>query len=249
LLAQLETVGGKTYRIDTAFFSPQDVAAETAVVDGVGQRLMLNIENVRGGGGQRRITVFSPFWIVNTTEHSLRYRQESSKSFVSGTVSSPAKDGSLPLSGGRAHAHYAAVPREHAECARGTVFSGTPGALATFPGKTDLPPEKVAALIDAELPVEKLSRLAFMFNFSEGGLSLGNQKLIVQLWDGTGMTQYASDWSQGFGLDSVGYSQVVGYVPHSSCSARRADCAQFDSELFFLFCSTECIAKMEGLLN
>lgn len=213
----METVGGKAYRIDTAIFFPQDVAEETTVVDGVGQRLTLNIENVRGGGGQRRISVFAPFWVVNTTEHSLRYKQENSKSFVCGTVSGPTKDGSLPLSGGRAHAHYEVPPHESTESlnglrpiSRGTIFSGTPGALATSPGRCDLPPEKAASLIDAELPIEKLSQLAFMFNFNEGVLSLGNQKLSVQLWDGYEKTRYVSDWSQGFGLDSVGFSRVVG---------------------------------------
>jgi hypothetical protein len=85
-----------------------------------------------------------------------------------------------------------------------------PGALATAPGRCDLPPDEVASLVDADLALEKLANLAFMFNFSEGMLSLGNQKLCMQLWDGTGMTRYASDWSQGFSLDSVGFSQVVG---------------------------------------
>lgn len=213
ITAQVETIGGKAYRIDTAVFSPQDVAEETAVVDGIGQRLTLNIENVRGGGGQRRISVYAPFWIVNTTEHSLRYRQENSKNFVSGTVSSHEKDGSLPLSGGRARAHYdngkSELTKGPQPVNKGTIFSGTPGALATSPGRSDLPPDQVASLIDAELPVAKLSRLAFMFNFNEGALTLGNQKLCVQLWNGFDMTRYVSDWSQGFGLDSVGFSQVV----------------------------------------
>jgi len=186
------------------------------VVDGIGQRLKLNIENTRGGGGQRHIAVFSPFWIVNTTEHSLRYRQENTKSFVSGTVSCPSRgDGSLPLSGGRAHAQYdlcshvTANKRGMQKVSQGTVFSGKPGALASSPGKIDMAPDQVASLIDSDLPIEKLSELAFMFNFNEGVLSLGNQKLCVQLWDGTGKTRYASDWSQGFELDSVGFSQVI----------------------------------------
>jgi len=215
--SQVDKRGGKTYRAETAIFFPQDVVAETTVVDGVGQRLTLNIENARGGGGQRRISVFAPFWIVNTTEHSLRYKQEGSKSFVSGTVSSHNKDGSLPLSGGRAHVHYEAqrsseefgMPLTRDVQDHGTVFSGTPGALATSPGRCELPSDVVASLIDAELPVDKLAKFAFMFNFNEGVLSLGNQKLCVQLWDGTSVTRYVSDWSQGFGLESVGFSQVV----------------------------------------
>jgi len=211
--AQIETVGGKTFRVDTAIFSPDDVTSETMVVDGMGQKLTLNIENIQGGGGQRHIAVYAPFWVVNTTEHSLRYRQENSKGFVSGTVSSPSKNGSEPLSGGRADAHYRSMAGEQIKAHsvnRGTIFSGTPGALATFPGKTDLPSDQVGALIESELPVEMLSKLAFMFNFNEGVLSLGNQKLCVQLWDGTGITRYSSDWSQGFSLESVGFCHVVG---------------------------------------
>lgn len=209
-----ESVGGKTFRVDTAVFFPQDVAAETTVVDGVGQRLTLNIENVRGGGGQRRISVFCPFWFVNTTEHSLRYRQEKTNSFVCGTVSNPVKDGSRPLGGGRAQTNHLlpdendAIPPAFPRLK--TVFSGTPGALASFPGVCDLPPEAVASLVEADLPLEKMASLAFMFNFNEGVLTIGNQKVCVQLWDGTGLTRYASDWSPGFSLDSVGYSQIVG---------------------------------------
>lgn len=212
----IENAGGKTYRLDTVFFFPEDVAAETVVVDSIGQRLTLNIENIRGGGGQRRISVFSPFWIVNTTEHALRYKQEKSATFVSGTVSSPSKDGSLPLSGGRAQANYEAhhgSPRHiiaRVPLNKGTIFAGTHGALATSPGQCELPAEEVVSLIEADLSLERLADLAFMFNFNEGVLSLGNQKLCVQLWDGSGATRYASDWSQGFSLDSVGFSQVVG---------------------------------------
>lgn len=216
-IASTEAVGGKTFRTDTAFFFPSDVVAETTVVDGIGQRLTLNIENVRGGGGQRRISVYSPFWIVNSTEHSLRYRQEKGNtSFVCGTVSTPERDGSLPLEGGRAEMNYRPPRRRDLEatgatCRRTeTIFSGTPGALASSPGVCDLPPNKVVELVDANLALNELARLAFMFNFSEGVLSLGNQKLCVQLWDGTGTTPYASDWSQGLSLDSVGFSQVVG---------------------------------------
>ena len=215
----MQNVGGKTYRIDTAVFSPQDVAAETAVVDGVGQRLTLNIENIRGAGGQRRISIFCPFWIVNTTEHCLRYKQDNSNLFVSGTVSSPSKDGSVPLTGGRAHANYECAPRPlidannletHASLVNDrAIFSGTPGALASSPGICELSAKDVLSLIESDLPVDMLTSIAFMFNFNEGVLSIGHQKLCVQLWDGTGATRYSSDWSAGFSLDSVGFSQIV----------------------------------------
>ena len=188
-------------------------------MDSIGQRLTLSIENFRGGGGQRRISVFCPYWIVNTTEHSLRYRQHKRKNYVSGTVLSPTMDGSLPLSGGRARAKYR-VPDEkitrsvrfNRPLNKGTIFSGTPGALATSPGRCELSPEQLAPLIDKNIGLEKLARLAFMFNFHEGILKIGHQNLCVKLGDGTGATEYESDWSRGFSLDSVGFSQVVAYV-------------------------------------
>ena len=66
----MEAVDGKVHSVETMTYSANDVATETSVVDGVGQRLTLSIENTRGGGGQRRVSLFCPFWIVNTTEHA-----------------------------------------------------------------------------------------------------------------------------------------------------------------------------------
>ena len=206
-----EVVDGKTYKIDSVVYFPHDVVDETTVVDGLGQRLILNIENVRGGGGQRRVSVFAQYWIVNCTEHPLRYKQEKGSTFVSGTVHSPEKDGSLPLSGGRARAKYDNTREKRWDRFSGTIFSGTFGALATSPGRCDLPPDQVAKLIDANLSLENLATLAFMFNFHEGSvMMIGSQRLAVQLGDGTGETSYESDWSRGFSIDSVGISQFVG---------------------------------------
>jgi hypothetical protein len=200
--------------MDTGHFSPQDIATETSVIDGLGQRLSLQIENIRGGGGQRRISVYCPYWMVNTTEHCLRYRQENSKVFVSGTIISPEKNGSLPVSGGRARATYETQLTEIESNRRGTIFSGMPGALATFPGKCDLAPDKVAELVDKNLSLEQMASLAFMFNFHGNNIatSISNNKVCVQLGDGTGKTPYESDWSRGVNLDSVGIPQTVGCV-------------------------------------
>jgi hypothetical protein len=245
-----EKVDGKVHRIDTALFFPDDVVAETSVVDTVGQRLRLQIENTLGGGGQRRISLFCPFWIVNTTEHALRYRQDKSKTFVSGTVLSPTKDGSIPLSGGRARAKYE-IPRNpqsnsvrsHRPLNEETIFAGTPGALATSPGRCELAPDQIAQLLDRNLPPAQLAKLAFMFNFHEGMLSVGHPKLCVQLGDGTGGSRYVSDWSRGFSLDSVGFSHPVGYVPY--CLTTLMFC--FVLSPLFLF--VECFVRMGGPSN
>jgi hypothetical protein len=199
-------VDGKTYRVDTSTFFPHDVAEETTVVDSLGQKLSLNIENIRGGGGQRRVSIFCPFWVVNTTEHAFRYRQESSRVFVSGTVVSPDKNGSLLSSEGLKDASQSFyLPGR--ETGR-HIFSGTPGALASKRGQ--LPAEEVARLLDSSLRLDTLAEIAFMFNFHEGmSIAMSNQRMCLQLGDGTNAYPYESDWSRGFSLDSVGINQVV----------------------------------------
>jgi hypothetical protein len=217
----MDNLDGKVHTVESNVYAPQDVAAETAVVDSIGQRLILNIENIRGGGGQRRIAVYCPVWIVNTTQHALRYKQENSKSYVCGTVVDAERDGSKPVDGSTrnyVNRHQLAraaraIPSKHLRSHRpmneGTIFGGTVGALATSPGRCDLPPTALADLIDKDLPLEKLANLAFMFNFHEDVLSIGNRRLSVQLSEATEHVQYFSDWSRGFSLDSVGFSQIV----------------------------------------
>lgn len=150
----------------------------------------------------------------------MRYKQENSKFFVSGTVLSPNMNGSLPLSGGRSRAKYRTPKSEELGATvslqpldSGTIFPGTPGALATKSGQCELSSDLVAPLLDNNMPLERIAQLAFMFNFHEGPvMAIGRQQLCVQLGDGTGETQYESDWSRGFSLDSVGISQIIAYV-------------------------------------
>lgn len=208
---------GKVHAVESAFYSSTDVANSTTVVDSVGQRLTLSIENVRGGGGQRRVSLFCPFWIVNNTEHALRYRQDKTKAFVSGTVISRDKDGSRPVDGSNRnyqnlHKIQSArrnVSQESTPMNTKTIFSGTHGSLATSPGRCELPPSELSELLEKDIPLQKLADLAFMFNFSEE-LSIGSTMLSVQLYDGTSQSNYKSDWSRGISLDSVGYYQIVG---------------------------------------
>ena len=84
-------------------FGGEGIATETTVVDSEGQRLVLRIDNVLGGGGQRKVVLYCPFWIVNTSQHALRYKQEGKSAFVSGTVSEK-KDGSRPVDGSERNA-------------------------------------------------------------------------------------------------------------------------------------------------
>ena len=212
-------------------YSVDDIADETTVVDSVGQRLTLRIENIRGGGGQRRISLYCPFWIVNTTEHALRYKEDKEKRYVCGTILSPGKDGSMPVDGcnrqyrsrydmlsnlrsafSSSHATVQSPLSDDAPMNPDTIFAGTHGALATSPGRCALSPEQVSSLIDQDIPLQKLSQIAFMFNFHDDGV--GGEKLIIQLFDGlrnheSKYPEYTSGWSTGFGLETVGFSQVI----------------------------------------
>jgi hypothetical protein len=170
---------------------------------------MLGIENIRGGGGQRNISVFSPYWIVNTTEHCLRYKQENCNSFVSGNVFSPSRDGSKPIGNGRYHSQEIGNDKGKYDVKSdgNAIFAGKPGALATFNESSEV----VATLLERDLSVRRLSQLAFMFSFQGSHvMSMGQQRLCVKLSDGTSdADDYESDWSRGFALDSIGISQVV----------------------------------------
>lgn len=198
-------------------YSTADIATETIVVDGAGQRLALNIENIRGGGGHRRVSLYCPYWMINTTEHAIRYKEDKEKRCVSGTVISSEKDGSVPVDGSNRHyrsRHEMQSKRRVALSSPsfldgkysstldnipmnpGTIFSGTYGCLSTSPGRCNFSPEKVAALIDKDIPIHQLAEMAFMFNFYEDGL--GVEKLIVQLYDGynNNHPNYISGWSR-----------------------------------------------------
>jgi hypothetical protein len=58
------------------------------LIDTVGQHLRLCVENSEGGGGQRHIVVYAPYWVVNTTQYSLRIKEDGSNVLPAGTVSS-----------------------------------------------------------------------------------------------------------------------------------------------------------------
>ena len=54
--------------------------------DSVGQRLRLQVENNVGGGGQRNIVVFCPYWLVNTSQYTIRLMEDGGQVFPAGTV-------------------------------------------------------------------------------------------------------------------------------------------------------------------
>lgn len=152
---------------------------------------------------------------VNTTEHSLRYRQEKSTQYVAGTVLSREKDGSKAIDGGS----RSIVDDEKyldPESSLGfldTIFSGKPGALSLLKRSLDdntVKPALLAALISNDLPLHAISTLAFMFNFHDVISLGGSPRLCIQLADFTDdRYRYTSDWSPPFGLETVGVTQIV----------------------------------------
>jgi hypothetical protein len=179
-------------------YSIHDIATVTTVVDHLGQKLNLYIENKLGGGGQRHITIYCPYWIVNTTEHALRYRQENTSSYVSGTVLSPSQDGSRPVD------LQESTSDENLNLH--TIFPGKVGALS----RNNLSVSEFSSLMEKEIPLHQIASMAFMFNFRDF-LSIGGyeRKLTIQLADPTGGSKYCSEWSHGFSLESVGVSQTI----------------------------------------
>ncbi len=56
------------------------------VTDSVGQRLRLLVENNVGGGGQRHVVVFCPYWLVNTSQYTIRMKEDGGQVYPAGTV-------------------------------------------------------------------------------------------------------------------------------------------------------------------
>ena len=64
----------------------ESISDSIMLTDSVGQRLRLELENKQGGGGNRSITIYCPYWVVNSSQYSLRLREEGAKYLPAGTV-------------------------------------------------------------------------------------------------------------------------------------------------------------------
>ena len=58
------------------------------LVDLAGQRLRLQVVNSKGAGGQRTISVYCPYWILNTSQFTVRLREDGNPNLPAGTYSS-----------------------------------------------------------------------------------------------------------------------------------------------------------------
>lgn len=193
------------------------------LTDTVGQRLRLNLENILGGGGQRHIAVYCPYWIVNTSQYMFRIREEGNTLLPAGTVTLQ-KDGTrpVPLSSSaiadmNMHSEYditttnavaddkRSKPHKvsHANddyLSEGAVFPGCYGHLHSNHRK-EVSAESSLRNLFQELSFKETVELSYMFNYLEAGSMLSSRTVKVQLDD--------CDWSAPFSLDSVGVNQVL----------------------------------------
>lgn len=131
---------------------------------------------------------------------------------MSGTVISPELDGSKRVDSSNRNDEEGEeldLLDVESEGPYSTIFPGRSGALHG-PGPA-LDPVVLTSLISEELPLSIMSALAFMFNFQDT-ISLGSPpRLCLQLADAADSnSEYTSAWSSGFGLESVGVTQIVG---------------------------------------
>lgn len=191
----------KSPGIENSKFGAEDIASSMVVVDSIGQRLALNIDNELGAGGQRHITISCPYWIVNTTEHPLRYKQENSSNLVCGSIQSASRDGSKPVDSSKRNSFSDRTFQN-------TIFPGKPGAL--YGAKNRLNLHDYTELLCSDVSIDKLAKIAFMFNYRESHPFGGYNRLSLQLVDPSWRSYRFSEWSRGFSLDSIGVTQIVG---------------------------------------
>lgn len=186
--------------------------AEMSIIltDSSGQRLRLHIQNTVGGGGHRKLVVYCPYWIVNTSQYSLRLRNERSDTLPAGTFS-PNRDGifsTYPTFSGLELGDIRKKPQRRPKnfnslpIMEEKVFLGRPGPLHLSRVK-EIELDSPLRNLLRDLKFDQILELASLFNFIESSETniLGNQKVTAQLEDST--------WSKGFTLESAGVNQVL----------------------------------------
>jgi hypothetical protein len=181
------------------------------LTDSVGQRLRLQIENKVGGGGHRKLVIYCPYWIVNTSQYTLRLRNERSDHLPAGTINSQ-RDGIFPsyptFSGLELGDIRKKTQRRHKNTISNLpimeekVFLGSPGPLH-FTREKEIELNSTVRNLLRDLKFDQVLELASLFNFLESADAniLGTQKVTAQLEDST--------WSKAFTLESAGVNQVL----------------------------------------
>lgn len=210
------------------FLEEEEEVSSVTLSDTAGQKLRLNVENIEGGGGQRHITVYCPYWIVNTSQFSFRIREEGDMELPAGTVTAQ-KDGTRPVplsstgfdtpdpvhnvfdSNRVLRGDHLDSPSRAARSLASKVFSPVfPGCCGPLhlASQKEIPLESNLVSLLNRLSFSDLISLAYMFNFKEDSNILNSGKRVkLQLDD--------SDWSSSLSLDSVGVNQGMA-IEHSS---------------------------------
>jgi hypothetical protein len=203
------------------------------LTDSVGQRLRLQIENTVGGGGHRKLIVYCPYWIVNTSQYSLRLRNERTDSLPAGTYN-PNRDGMIFSSSSSHLPHPSSstfsgsglelndLSRKNAQ-RRSQNFhlipTTTTGTTATAtreekmflgrPGPLHLHRVKEIELdsplrnLLRDLKFDQILELSSLFNFMES-----SETNILGTQKVTAQLE-DSTWSKAFTLESAGVNQVL----------------------------------------
>ncbi|KAJ8600439.1 hypothetical protein CTAYLR_001418 [Chrysophaeum taylorii] len=137
-----------------------DVDTYATVADEIGQKLDICVSSRIGGGGQRHVIAYVPFWMVNLTQYSIRYAQEGARDQLpAGTVFGGAQELASPSRS----SEWSYVPR----LASLSKLPGAAGPLAIErlerKGPALQPPHEQ---ISQEMDEAFLCSSGFMFNFN-----------------------------------------------------------------------------------
>jgi len=177
------------------------------LTDAHGQRLRLHIQNTLGGGGQRHIAVYCPYWIVNTSQYAVRIREENDIALPAGTIT-PQKNGTIPVSDAdneRSGRHFHTIrdtanPNEH-EIGESTVFPGQQNQLHASQNNEIKEDSELLRLLKS-FSFEEITDMAYLFNYKDDVRVIGGKRTVrIQMDD--------SVWSLPFSLDTAGVSQSV----------------------------------------
>lgn len=226
--AEGATFAGKIQKTLEGFLdegTTEDVST-VLLTDTVGQRLILNIDNTEGKAGQRHITIYCPYWIVNACQYTIRIREEGSRSLPAGSVTAQL-DGSKtvtlsPLlnekqddsrhSGEKFDKRYGRVGEDidssvySSKLSSGATFPGTKGIIHSSNSK-EFAYDNILHDKMANMSFEDIVELSYMFNFSDNARGLiGKKRVSIQMDE--------SSWSRPFSLDTIGVNQVVSVESH-----------------------------------
>lgn len=186
----------------TGLDSKQDIRTDQSIfmTDSVGQKIRLMVENKSVGSGQRHITVYAPYWIVNTSHHTLLLREINHHALPAGTITPP-MNGESGMDGSAVLYDLQNYFRLNSDM----VYPGKPGAVQAVIDHCGLG-ENIE-----DLPFDTIRRFAYIYSFREESSNIGDKcKVQFKLQDGgSGSSRDQTNWSDFYSLNSMGVNQTV----------------------------------------